>query len=176
MRGFFLVWRRESKENHRGFDKSRKRFGPPPAPPKGGQDARCRRKMLLHFRHSAHPCALSRHESIPPVFSLVMRPAGLFYVWRRERSDENPTVRQTAKAALRDAGSGRRIALHCLHSAHPCALLRLESISPGLLNSHPSPRRPLTSKFSSSLKMVACYHHTFVIEVKSVVPICRCGR
>ena len=59
------------------FDKSRKRFGPKNAPafsaygtslcltasgaPEGGgQDARCRRKMLLHFRHSAHPCALSR--------------------------------------------------------------------------------------------------------------------
>jgi hypothetical protein len=36
---------------------------------------------------------------------------------------------------LRNAGSGRRIALHCLHSAHPCALSHFESTplaSPGI--------------------------------------------
>ena len=35
-----------------------------------------------------------------------------------------------------DARCGRQLLLHCLHSAHPCASSRLESIPRSLLNTH----------------------------------------
>jgi hypothetical protein len=101
----------------------------------------------------------------PPDQKRAPQCGAFFGMAERERAKRSLVVRQTAKAALRDAGpahpcaprqlgihalcsldlkmlrnpgSGRRIALHFRHTAHSFASSRSESIPHSLLNSHRS--------------------------------------